>query len=166
MKLSNDIVLRPRFFEDLDIPAEKLLDAFEEEGRSNKKFSITRIDHHVFIRFPKHKQSFWSPQLHLEIYQYPNEPTKLKGLFGPSPTVWTLFMFLHFMVATSFIGALIWLYVNISLQKSYFFAVVTLISLFIAWFVLYFAGRLGKESNKNEMFILHYFMKDTIQAIK
>ncbi len=164
MEVTKDIVLRPRFFLDLDMPSEKALEAFEKKGKTCTDFKISRIDHHVFIRIPKKDQHFWSPQLHLEIYDIDDQP-KLKGLFGPSPTVWTFFMFAHFIVATAFIGAGIWMYVNMSLGDDYLYAIIAMVLLFITWFVLYFAGRLGREAGKKEMHMLYEFMKRTLGAI-
>ncbi len=161
MEISKDIVLRPRFFQNLNISTEDALDAFERISKTCKDFKVSRIDHHVFIRIPKKEQHFWSPQLHLEIYNADDKPT-LKGLFGPSPTVWTLFMFLHFIVAGLFTAAGIWLYVNISLGKPIIFPIVSMISLFITWFVLYFSGRLGREAGKKEMHALYKFMESTL----
>ncbi len=162
MELSNDVVLRPRFsLEFLDAP-EKLLEAFEKEGELSNDFIINRSDDHVFITFPKAKQHFWSPQLHLEIYKIEDQPTVLKGLYGPSPTVWTLFMFLHFVVGTLFIGASIWVYVNITLGEPFIFPVVGLIALFILWFALYFGGRIGKQTGKKEMLLLQSFLYTTL----
>ncbi len=164
MEISKDIVLRPRFFKNLEIPSEEALESFEEKGKTCTDFKVSRIDHHVFIRFPKAEQHFWSPQLHLEIYDVNENQPQLKGLFGPSPTVWTLFMFLHFIVATLFIASGIWLYVNISLDKSVIFPIVLMFALFVIWFILYFAGRLGREAGKKEMEALYTFMENTLKA--
>ncbi|WP_108866786.1 GTP-binding protein [Aquimarina aquimarini] len=165
MEISNDIVLRPRFFKDLKIPPEKALEAFEKIAKTSPDFKISRVDHHVFIRIPKKEQHFWSPQLHLEIYETTETQTELKGLFGPSPTVWTLFMFLHFIVAILFISAGIWMYVNMTLDQSFIFPVVSMIFLLIAWFVLYFAGRLGREAGTTQMKELYLFMKSTLESV-
>ncbi len=165
MEISNDIVLRPRFFQDLDVPSEKALEAFEKIGKTCQDFKVSRVDHHIFIRIPKKDQHFWSPQLHLEIYDIDEKQPQLKGLFGPSPTVWTLFMFLHFVVATLFIGAVVWMYVNIRLDKPYLFPVITIFFLLIIWFVLYFSGRLGRQAGKREMKELYFFMKSTLNSV-
>ncbi len=164
MEISKNIVLRPRFFRDLEMPSEKALEAFETQSKTCQDFVVSCIDHHVFIRIPKKEQHFWSPQLHLEIYNATESRPALKGLFGPSPTVWTLFMFLHFIVATLFIVSGIWLYVNISLDKPIIFPIVSMVSLFTTWFVLYFAGRLGREAGKKEMLALYRFMENTLKT--
>ena len=156
MEVSNDIVLRPRFQFELDQDPKVLFLAFENV-RTNH-FIISRVDNHVFIRIPKNEQHFWSPQLHLEINKTQDKPTILKGLYGPNPTVWTLFMFLHFAIATLFIGVGIWLYTNISLETSHLLPLGILIGLFISWFVLYFAGRLGREAGKKQLYSLRTFL--------
>ncbi|MEP0264892.1 GTP-binding protein [Dokdonia sp.] len=163
MEFSNDIVLRPRFSYELNELPEKVLNVFEHTAKTQSDFIISRIDDHVFIRIPKSKQHFWSPQLHLEVYKIEEQPTVLKGLFGPTPAVWTLFMFLHFIVGTLFTAAGIWMYSSISLQTTFIIPLVAMIFLFILWFVLYFSGRLGREAGRKEMKMLQFFMNDTLK---
>lgn len=158
MPISNDIVLRPRFKIELSTSNETILNNFELEKKLQSDFILNRIDDHVFIKFPKHKQHFWSPQLHLEINEVDKNSSLLHGLFGPNPTVWTLFMFLHFMVAGLFIAFGIWAYTYWTLEKSYAIQISLMFLMVIIWFVLYFGGRIGKSSSKKEMHELHDFM--------
>ena len=158
MELSNDIVLRPRFKIELKEGNESVLEAFELEKKLQSDFIVNRIDDHVFIKFPKHKQHFWSPQLHLEINEIDNKSSLLHGLFGPNPTVWTLFMFLHFMVAGVFIAFSIWAYTNWTLEKNFGIQITLMLLMVIIWIGLYFGGRIGKSSSKKEMQDLNNFM--------
>ena len=119
MTSTNDIVLRPRFKIELNTNNETILSQFESQKKTQKDFIVTRVDNHVFIKYPKEKQHFWSPQLHLEIDKVDDNKSLLHGLFGPNPTVWTMFMFLHFMVAGFFIAFGIWAYTNWSLKTDY-----------------------------------------------
>ncbi|MGZ0015120.1 GTP-binding protein [Yeosuana sp. AK3] len=163
MSATNTIVLRPRFKIELDCDNESVLKEFESAKSSQKTFIVNRIDDHVFIKYPKHKQLFWSPQLHLEINEKTDNSCTLHGLFGPNPTVWTLFMFLHFMVAGLFIAFSIWAYTNWSLNFNYGVQISLMIFMVIAWFVLYFAGSIGKASSKTEMHELHEFMNEVLK---
>ncbi|MBP1838141.1 hypothetical protein [Formosa algae] len=162
MKLENDIVLRPRFNLNLPKHNETVLSVFEELKASQSQYIISRVDDHVFIRIPKHKQHFWSPQLHLEINALEDNTCSIHGLFGPNPTVWTLFMFLHFVVAMLFIGFGIWGYSNWALNETYGMQLSICISMIILWFVLYFIGRTGRAKGKNDMILLHRFMKESL----
>ncbi len=158
MPTTNDIVLRPRFKAELNENNETLLKAFDATKKTQSEFVVSRIDDHVFIKFPKEKQHFWSPQLHLEINKSSTNTSMLHGLFGPNPTVWTMFMFFHFIVAGLFIAFGIWAYTNWSLKNEYAIQLSLMFLMIIIWVVLYFAGSIGKASSKNEMHHLHDFM--------
>ncbi|MDC1505238.1 GTP-binding protein [Winogradskyella sp.] len=166
MALSNDIILRPRFKFDVNTDNEKLLKGFEDTKNSQSDFIITRIDAHVFIKFPKQKQHFWSPQLHIEIDKNEKQSTTIHGLFGPNPSVWTMFMFFHFIVAGLFIAFGIWTYTNITLGNSYATPLFLNLFMVIIWALLYVAGRLGKAKGKPEMHTLHNFMKETLRTYR
>lgn len=158
--LSNDIVLRPRFQLKLYGTQEQILESFEKTKQS--PFLVKRLDDHVFIKLDATQIHFWSPQLHLEIVEEETATTKLYGVFGPNPTLWTFFMFLHFGVATLFIILGIWAYSSASLNKPYGLPL-GLMGLMVAlWFALYAFGRLGKRKGQLQMEQLYAFMKKVL----
>jgi len=158
--LPNDIVLRPRFQLKLTGKKEPLLEAFEKAEKS--PILVKRMDDHLFIKFEKKETNFWTPQLQLEINEVDDKNSKLYGLYGPNPTLWTFFMFLHFGVAIVFIALGIWGYVNASLDKGYMLQVWLMVLLGFTWIGLYIFGRMGKSKGKPQMEILHKFMLETL----
>lgn len=162
---SNTIILRPRF--KIDIAEEKLslLKLFEKAAINTSGFIVTRVDDHVFIKVPKTQQHFWSPELHLEINtSFDNENhSVVYGLFGPKPSVWTLFIFLHFVVAALFIGFCIWTYVNWSLSEHYTIPLFLTLLMILVWFILYFGGRIGRQTGTPQMYDLHHFMREVLK---
>jgi len=162
MSVNNDIILRPRFKIELDKNNQKVLNLFEAAKKTQKDFIVSRIDDHVFIKIPKADQHFWSPQLHLEIMEVDKNSSQLFGLFGPNPTVWTMFMFFHFIVAGLFIGFGIWAYTNWTLDTDFAIQLFVAIFMIILWSALYFGGRLGKATGRDQMILLHNFMIDLI----
>jgi hypothetical protein len=158
--LPNDIVLRPRFQLELNRPKESALQSFEKER--NDPFVINRIDDHVFIKFPEKDIHFWSPQLHLEINETDTSNCRVYGLFGPNPTLWTFFMFLHFGVGTFFVILGVWAYSSASLGKSYTLQLGGMIVMVIIWFVLYAFGRAGRRKGKPQMHQLFHFMREVL----
>ena len=163
MSTTNTIVLRPRFKFNVTQINSSILAIFEELKTTQNKFIISRIDDHVFIKIPKSRQHFWSPQLHLEINENESQGSTIYGLFGPNPTVWTLFMFLHFVVASLFIGLAIWAYVNWSLSQDYTIQLSISLFMIAIWLALYFGWRLGKKTGMSQMHELHHFMRDTLR---
>ena len=134
--LPNDFVLRPRFQLELSETKEGVLQSFENS--QVEPFLVKRLDEHVFIKFNKENNHFWSPQLHLEIDEVDEKNCKLYGVFGPNPTLWTFFMFLHFGVATAFIILAIWAYSSAALDKPYSLQLGILASLFCRYCACFF----------------------------
>ena len=71
-------------------------------------------------------------------------------------------MFFHFAVAGLFIAFGIWAYSNSALGISYSLQISLMVFMVLCWFVLYFAGRMGKKTGKKEMHDLHDFMNETL----
>ena len=164
MQLSENVILRPRFKMKRNETREQLITIFETAKATQEDYKISIVDDHIFIRIPKAKQHFWSPQLHLELRDKETSgDITLHGLFGPNPTVWTLFMFLHFLVATLFIGAGVWAYGNAALDKSIAPQITMMIILIAIWFALYFGGRMGRATGNKETNELYSFMKKTLK---
>ncbi len=162
MSLGEEMVLRPRFKRTIPEASEVVLDRLAASKETQKDFVVSRIDNHVFIRIPKNEQHFWSPQLHVEVDEIDVQQCELHGLFGPSPTVWTFFMFLHFLVACLFIGFGVWAYTNAALKTSYGLQIGLMIFMIFVWFALYFAGRMGRAKGKPEMILLNDFLNRTV----
>ena len=98
-EVNSAVFLRPRFKIDFDESEEVLLKKFKDNLIDDDcKYCSKIVDNHIFIDTPSEEDHFWSPQLHLEIVKATVKSSFVKGLFGPKPQVWTLFMFLHFAV--------------------------------------------------------------------
>lgn len=166
MALSNDIVLRPRFKIEIARYNQAILSDFRNAKTTQSEFIVTRVDDHVFIKFPREKQTFWSPQLHLEINKIDDNHSIIHGLFGPNPTIWTMFIFFHFMIGTAFVVLGIWGYSAWSLKQNVALQVSLMVLMVVIWIALYFAGSIGKASTKPEMHALNKFMHQILDEKK
>ena len=64
-------------------------------------------DKHVVINVPDDEAWFWSPQLSLDL-QPEDGGTHLRGVYGPRPSVWTMFMAMYAIAAfVAFMGGLV-----------------------------------------------------------
>jgi len=154
--IPDDIALRPRF--QIEIAKSKEIVLSKLEKKEGDIFDSKRVDEHIFIKIKKEDIHFWSPQLHLEIEEQDNKSSKVYGVFGPNPSLWTFFMFLHFGIAFIFIVFGIWAYTKWSLGKTYTLQAVIMILMVITWFVLYFFGRIGKKKGRPQTEQLYHFM--------
>jgi hypothetical protein len=163
-KTNSDIHLRPRFKMELNVNQDDLITKFKDNLNNEEcKYCSKIVDGHIVIDVPKDENYFWSPQLNIEIEQYEIDKTIVKGLFGPKPQVWTLFMFFHFAVAVAFTGFSVLAYVQWSLKTEYINALTVVILLPIIWILMYFLGRLGKSTGNKQMDELYQFMMKTLE---
>lgn len=160
------IFLRPRFQINLKEEGDVVISKFQKTFQADScKYKGKVVDGHIVIDIPNDENHFWSPQLHLEIEKKDEKTSLLKGLFGPKPQVWTLFMFIHFGVALLFVGFLIKMYVQWTLKTDFTISLLIVICLPVLWFVLYFLGRIGKKTGNSQMQELHDFMESVITDI-
>ncbi len=160
----NKILLKPRFRKELIESKVVVLKQFEEVFAKKKhKFKTKLIGGHIVVDVPQEEDHFWSPQLMIEIVEE-DEKTILKGLFGPKPQVWTMFMFFHFAVGLAFFVFLIMAYTQYSLKQEYQFAMYMCIAMPIIWVIFYVFGQLGKKKGYNQMLEMDAFVRGIISS--
>lgn len=164
MTFHDSIALRPRFQLYSDASKDKILTRFKIQDDQNTRIRSSVVDPHVFLKIINREQHFWSPQLHLEIFDS-DKGCKIHGIFGPNPKLWTFFMFLHFLVAVIFIGCSIWSYVNWRLDQSFLTPLIVMTLMIIIWVVLYLFGRIGKQKGKDQMKLLYNFTISNLQFV-
>ncbi len=163
-KTNSPIHLRPRFTIDLNGDQELVINKFKKAlNEGNSKFPSRFYDGHIIIDVPKKEEHFWSPQLNLEIESLEENKSLLKGLFGPKPQVWTLFMFIHFAVGLTFLVFSVMLYVRWSLEKGIVFPLMMTLFLPLLWVSLYLIGRVGKSTGHSQMDDLHDLMTNILE---
>ena len=161
---NSDVFLRPRFKLDFKESQQELIEKFKKNLEDGScKYCSKIVDGHIVIDVPIEENHFWSPQLNIEIEKVEDNKTIVKGLFGPKPQVWTLFMFFHFAVAVAFIGFSVMAYVQWTLKSDFRFAITIVIGLPILWIIMYFLGRIGKKTGHKQMNELHEFMMKTLE---
>ena len=162
---NSDIHLRPRFKMEFGESQQKLLTKFQNNVKNTTcKYCVKVIAEHIVIDIPAEENHFWSPQLNIEIEHIEENKSIVKGLFGPKPQVWTLFMFIHFAMAFAFIGFSIIAYVKWVLKSDYKTALIITFTLPILWVLMYFLGTIGKKRGHKQMDELHGFMMKTLKS--
>lgn len=94
-KTDTKLRIRPRFRKEIADAPETVINKIKSALDSDHaKCNGTIVDNHVILLIPQNQQHYWSPQLTLEL-----EPEKggslIRGLYGPKPGVWTMFVFFY-----------------------------------------------------------------------
>jgi len=166
MDIDNSISLRPRFRFYTDLEKRVLLERIKIlklEYKSNFRIKIT--GEHIWIHHLKSKEKIYTPHLHLEMVENNyDEPDKLliKGLYSPNSSYWTLFMFLHFILAVLFIGFSIMAYTKSIIEESYFPYIILMISILLLWVGLYFFARYNRLRGLKQAYALEEIFREWV----
>lgn len=111
---------------------------------------------HATLFIPKRDQHYWSPQLSLS-FEEENSGTLIRGLFGPRPQVWTMFVLFYSTIGFAALIVLVFGLSYWSLGKSisilWWVPVLALLYLSL-YLVAYFGQKLGKD----QMILLQKFI--------
>ena len=158
MEPEKSIALRPKFEVESMNSIEKILDkALFLKKELIADYQIKIIDEHIYFYFSKAKRKYYSPFLHVELATAENK-TLVKGLFGPEQLLWTLFMFLHFIIAGLFLVFTMMAYTHWSLGQSLILDFSIMGIMIVFWFSLYFLARLNRERGIPQMHELEDLM--------
>ncbi len=163
MEFENEIVLRPRFNKDVPKSVEKILeDATLLKDNVKENYRIKISDHHIFFFITLEKRKYYSPHLHVELLENENGTTHVKGLFGPDQTVWTFFMFLHFIIAGVFLTFLMMAYTHWSLKQPVTTDIIVMLLMIVFWFALYIQARINRKKCQPQMLELEKLMEKVL----
>lgn len=163
MEPEKSIALRPRF----EVESKKSVEQILERAKNLKSelksdYQIKIIDEHLYFYFSKEKRKYYSPFLHLEL-EADEGKTIIKGLFGPEQLLWTLFMFLHFIVAGLFLVFSMMAYTHWSLNQSIVLDIVVMTFMVVFWILLYVIARINREKGVPQMHELEDLMYKVLE---
>lgn len=151
MDTTHTLRLRLRFYKDVNEAISQVRQKFENYAQQPMEdYKIKTCENHIWFYIVGTKKQYWSPHLHIELEPKENH-THIRGLFGPDQTLWTLFMFLHFVVAGIFTIFGMILYSNIRLKQPYVFDLVVMGLMVVVWFLLYFVARQIRFNGNGQM---------------
>lgn len=163
MEPEKSIALRPRFEVESNNSVAQILERAKTlKSELKSDYQIKIIDEHLYFYFSKEKRKYYSPFLHLEL-EANEDKTTIKGLFGPEQLLWTLFMFLHFIVAGLFLVFSMMAYTHWSLNQSIVLDVVVMTFMVVFWILLYVIARINREKGVPQMHELEDLMYKVLE---
>lgn len=127
----------------------------EFEGNINQEMAT------IYVKSPEN--DYWKPQLSLRIEKDEEQnATAIRGVFGPSSSVWTFFMFLYFLWSVLWMTFITMWFVEKQIKSNEFpwafaasFVTIGLLGL------TYLAARIGQAKAKQEMQQLRKFAEES-----
>ncbi len=158
----NSIRNRPRFklytdlsLEEYEINLKEYLDKNQDQFYGN----INREVATIFVK--KEIDNYWKPNLALRIEREDGK-TAIRGIFGPSSSVWTFFMFLYFLFTVSWMTFSTLYYVEKKINTTnYPWALPCSVIVLGLIALTYAAVRFGQMKAKDEMQELRRFAEES-----
>jgi len=159
----NNLRLRPRFREKVNFPPaivkKNILATLKEKS---DKWSGKIVDNHIILKIPDDQQHYWSPQLTLELEEIENG-TLIRGLFGPKPGVWTMFVFFYssigFLTLMGLLFGLSQLMLKMDAYGLWSVPVGMLILL-----CLFLMSKIGQGLSQEQMYQLNSLLRESLKS--
>ncbi|MBD3723375.1 MAG: hypothetical protein IE891_00945 [Flavobacteriaceae bacterium] len=159
MQPEKELQLRLCFYKTSSKSIEDILKSCETlKDEVAPDFHIKYVDHHIWLNIGVRKREKHSPHLHVELDKMEDGNTAVNGLFGPDPVLWTMFMFLHFIVAGIFIISLMIAYSKWTLNQNFGFDIVIMTLMIGCWAALYYIARTMRRKGIPQMHELEALM--------
>ena len=153
--------LRLRFKKTSSLKPEKIFERIEKQFDLPKaQFTGWVSTKHAMINIREGKRQYWSPQLNIEVEEI-EKGSLIRCLYGPNPTVWTLFIFFYMLI--SFLGLANAMYGLTQLTLNYtpwaFGAVPIFVFLLLA---VYYVARIRQKMGNEQMTVLQAFLDEVL----
>ena len=153
--------VRPRCRYVLDMTADEVMKKIETELRnSNTDVTGSILQHHAYLKIPEKDQHYWSPEFHITVEQI-ETGSLVRGVIGPKPKVWTMFMFFYSGVIVllafgSALGVSQWM---LNMQAPWLWSIPAAL---ILWLGIFLAALYGQLLGHSQTIILLVYLKDCL----
>ena len=160
MEVPKEMRLRLRFYKDIPQNIAVVRQKFEDfKVRCPKDYSIKVNENHIWLHIVGDTKQYYSPHLHVELEQKEGNHTHLRCLFGPDPTLWTLFMFLHFIVGGIFLLFGMIAYSNFTMNQPILMDGIIMSLMVLVWLLLYIVAKQIRERGNDQMHDLEVLLE-------
>ena len=153
--------VRPRFKHFSKIPSGELTARISKALAKEEAIIKGQVldEHYATLVLPYDEQHYWSPQLSLS-FEDDEGGTWVRGLYGPRPAVWTMFVFIYFLIAVAVVVITLIGLSNLYVEKSG--AILWLVPILMVVFCsLYLVAYLGQKAGHDQMVQLHHFLEES-----
>jgi hypothetical protein len=154
--------IRPRFRVKSDLELEELMLRIKEALNKEGAACTGQYAHgHFTLKILTKDRHYWSPQLSLTLEKSEDE-SLVRGLYGPKPAIWTMFMFFYSIVglAILLVGLVGLSYLSLGKPALILWWLPFLIAVFLS---LYWVAYSGKKIGKDQIIILHNFFHEATE---
>jgi hypothetical protein len=145
----------------LDLSADEVIKKIENKLRSsNTDVAGSILQHHAYLKIPEKDQHYWSPEFHITVEET-ETGSLVRGVIGPKPKVWTMFMFFYSGVIVllafgSAMGVSQWM---LNMKAPWLWSIPAALLL---WLGVYLAALYGQHLGHEQTIKLQDYLKDCL----
>jgi len=95
------IRVRPRYRRITEKSYKQIIASIVNELRHSKQIKGSTLENHAYLSIPEEDQKYWSPEMHVTVETL-EEGSLVRGVIGPKPKIWTMYMFFYSAVVVMF----------------------------------------------------------------
>ena len=152
--------VRPRFQIETSYPVDEVAEMIKSALEKEDATCHGSIRHgFATLYLPAEEQHYWSPQLTLTLEET-DAGSLLRGLYGPRPAVWTMFVFFYALIGfiILIVGILGLSYLTLDKPAGILWLIPVLVLIFLT---LYLVAFFGQKLGHNQMVTLHTFVEES-----
>ncbi|MFN8256865.1 MAG: hypothetical protein U0W24_14315 [Bacteroidales bacterium] len=158
----SSIRIRPRFKISSSLSPEEVIEKIEVSLKREETnfYAESMLANFIVVRIKPSERKIWSPQISLSIDKQENGCI-IRGLYGPRPTLWTMFIFLYIGIGVAVLFALLYglARLNLNLDASVLWLIPALLAFAL---ILYIFAQAGQKFSAQQMFDLHHFIEKAL----
>lgn len=161
--------IRPRFRFTVPYKTEPLVKHLRQKFLSRShKFPAKVVGNHFVLDVPEHVSHFWSPRVSFEIEVDEDDPDKslVRGIIGPKPNVWTMFMFIYFGIGIVGLFGSSYGLSKLTLGKESTLFVWAFPIALLLMSTAYFASKSGERLGSDQINLLKTFFRDSWKELQ
>lgn len=155
--------VRPKFEMTSSKTMEEIITLVKEKLKINTHHLHGQaMQDHITIRVNKSHRHYWSPQLSILMYREPEDTTtRVIGVYGPMPNVWTLFAIVYLAVGILivFIAIIGFSQQALGHDASILYGLPLLAAVAIG---MYIFSQMGQKLGAAQTYAIHYFFGEAI----
>ncbi|GAB5525001.1 MAG: hypothetical protein Roseis2KO_28730 [Roseivirga sp.] len=156
--------VRPRFNETLPLSQEEFKDNIQEALNTEEAITGSVSDTYCVLKIPVGERHYWSPQLTLTVEEdeEDNGNLRVRGLYGPKPSVWAAFFMSYAAIGIIilFIGVIGMSQALLDKPAPILWGVPVLA---LVALILYLIAQSGQKVGAEQMFRIHHFYEGVVK---
>ena len=153
--------IRPRSRFKIELTVDEVMKLIESKLRDDDdQVTGSILLNHAYLKIPDKDQHYWSPEFHITVEEA-ETGSLVRGIVGPKPKVWTMFMFFYSAVIVlllfgSAMGVSQWM---LGMDAPWLWSIPAAL---ILWIGIYLAAFYGQYLGYDQTVLLQNFLRESL----